>query len=77
MKNIVRKFPNGTVDWGTPGNRPRQHPATYYQTYKDIVESAGFKHEEYEVETEDGYLLDVYRITHDDFTRPKAPVVFL
>lgn len=26
----VVRFPNGTIDWGTKGNRPRSMPAEYY-----------------------------------------------
>jgi hypothetical protein len=26
----IRKHENGTIDWGTPGNRPREKPAEYY-----------------------------------------------
>jgi hypothetical protein len=26
----VTRFPNGTVNWGTPGNRPRRKPINYY-----------------------------------------------
>ena len=26
----VVRFANGTVDWGTPGNRPRGRPAEFY-----------------------------------------------
>lgn len=57
FKKMVRKFRNGTVDWGTPGNRPREYPAEFYLTFEDIVHAAGFDYEEYQVETEDGYYL--------------------
>lgn len=58
----VRKYPNGTVDWGTPGNRPRSYPAEYYQSLKEIVEDQGFIFEEHDTVTDDGYILTVHRI---------------
>lgn len=34
----------------------------YFKTFKDIVSSNGYAMECHEIETEDGYLLDVFRI---------------
>ena len=67
---------NGTVDWGTPGNKPRSYPAEYYQSIKEIVEDQDFIFEEHFAETEDGYILGVHRIRSQKFTEAGAPVVF-
>lgn len=72
---VVKRFANGTIDWGTPGNRPYAKPVEYYQTFEQIVTGAGFFYEEYTVTTADGYILDVYRIKSKD-TEAGAPVVF-
>ena len=34
----------------------------YFKTFKEIVKSSGYQMECHEVETEDGYLLDIFRI---------------
>ena len=65
----------------------------YFKTFKEIVKANGFAMECHEVETEDGYLLDVFRIQpkgtsqfggSDSVINPrswsnnqKKPVVFL
>ena len=72
---VVKRFANGTIDWGTPGNRPLEKPVEYYQTFEQIVTGSGFMYEEYQVTTADGYILDVYRIKSKD-TEAGAPVVF-
>jgi pimeloyl-ACP methyl ester carboxylesterase len=41
------------------------------------VNDNGFVFETHPVITEDGYILSVFRITKDGFTKPGAPVVFL
>jgi hypothetical protein len=43
------------------------------KTFKEIVIENGFSMETYTVETEDGYLLDLFRVPG----RKGAPVVFL
>lgn len=58
----VKKYKNGTIDWGTPGNRPRSYPAEYYQSIRQIVEDQDFIFEEHFVETDDGYILAIHRI---------------
>lgn len=58
----VIRFRNGTIDWGTVGNRPRSKPAEFYQTFEQIVTGAGFLFEEHKVITADGYILSVFHI---------------
>ena len=72
---VVQRFANGSIDWGTPGNRPLEKPVEYYQTFEQIVTENGFFYEAYEAITADGYMLDVYRIKSKD-TEDGAPVVF-
>ena len=72
----VKRLPNGTIDWGTPGNKPRLMPIEYYQTFEDIVIDAGFIFNEYKAVTVDGYILSVYRIRSKEYTEKGAPIVF-
>lgn len=55
------------------------HNFDYYKSYKEIVEDNGFAYDEYEVTTEDGYILKMFRIrTYEvKFAVENAPVVFL
>ena len=72
----VKKYLNGTIDWGTPGNKPRQYPPEYYQSIKEIVEDQDFIFEEHFTETDDGYILGMHRIRSHEFTENGSPVVF-
>ena len=54
---------SGVIDWIDP--KPVM-PPKYYQTYEEIVEGAGFAHESHSVTTEDGYVLNVFRIMNTD-----------
>ena len=73
----MKRYPNGTIDWGTPGNKPRLYPLEYYQTFEEIVTDNGFKFDEYKVVTEDGYILSLYRIRSEELMNEEgAPVVF-
>lgn len=40
----------------------KKHPADYYLSFKEIVEKAGYVFDSYEVTTEDGYILTMFRI---------------
>ena len=47
-----------------------------YKSFEQIVIENGFHYESHAVTTEDGYILNVFRITSDE-TQKGAPVVFL
>ena len=47
-----------------------------YKSFEQIVIENGFHYESHAVTTEDGYILNVFRITSDE-TKKGAPVVFL
>lgn len=72
----MKRYKNGTINWGTEGNKPRLFPVEYYQTFEEIVRDAGYLFDQYQVKTEDGYILTVYRIRHKEYTDKDAPVVF-
>ena len=42
----------------------------YFRTFEEIVLRHGFDFEQYEVETEDGYLLTVFRIRSGNYRKP-------
>lgn len=42
----------------------------YHKSFEEIVAQHDFDFEEYEVETEDGYLLTVFRIRSGDYPKP-------
>lgn len=48
----------------------------FYGTSKEIVESYGRKFDKYNVDTADGYILEVHNIRAPDM-KADAPVVFL
>ena len=53
-------------------------PPDYYKTFQEVVEENGFKFESHEVQTEDGYILTVFRVMNADVAAgKKAPVVFM
>ena len=47
------------------------------RSFQEIVEENGFQFSTNQVITDDGYILNVFRITQSGFTKPGAPVVFL
>jgi hypothetical protein len=48
------------------------YPEKYFQSFEEIVTEAGFEFEGHMVTTEDGFMLEVFRIKNEN-----APVVFL
>ena len=48
-------------------------PADFYKTFKQIVEENGFTYETHETTTDDGYILNVFRIKGKDINSG-APV---
>ena len=48
------------------------YPEKYFLSFEEIVTEAGFQFESHKVTTEDGFILDVFRIKNEN-----APVVFL
>jgi pimeloyl-ACP methyl ester carboxylesterase len=53
-------------------------PDDYYKSFQQVVEENGFKFEQHEVETEDGYLLTVFRVMNAEVAAgKKQPVVFM
>ena len=46
-------------------------------SFKQLVEENGFDFSSHQVTTDDGYILNVFRIQNPGVTKPGAPVVFL
>lgn len=46
-------------------------------SFKQIVEENGFEFSSHQVTTDDGYILNVFRIQNPGVTKSGAPVVFL
>ena len=52
------------------------YPPDYYKTIQQIVEAAGYKYEEHQVTTKDGYILTLMRVKKHDLP-DKSPVIFM
>ena len=51
-------------------------PDEFFKTFSELSKDAGFQSECYQTETEDGYILNMFRVK-DSATPSDAPVVFL
>ena len=49
--------------------KKKKHPDDYYLTFRQMVENAGFKFDEYKVTTEDGYILKMFRIRKKEIVK--------
>ena len=48
----------------------------FYKSFQEIVNENGFLFENHQIQTKDGYILNVFRIKNKD-SKPNAPAVFL
>ena len=56
----------------------QERPEDIDKTFKEIIEEHGFRLEEHTTQTEDGFILTVFRVTNSDGNVPKdAPVAFM